>query len=156
MPLLKDNDMKPGRAYLLILVTTLIMCPQAATAGKQEKIASLSATAKGKGTISIGDSRKHNISAVVVNLKEGGEADIVLVTDLQLFVRGTWTAPEDISKGIALKITGGIVSGNATGAGTLFVRSGAKSIDKLSLEARGSGRDTITVEFTANKEDEKP
>lgn len=148
--------MKSRVAYLLILMITLFVYAQGWTAGKQEKITSLSATAKGEGTVSIGDSKKHKISAIVVSLKEGGEAEIVLVTDIQLFVRGTWTAPEEISKGIALKITGGIVSGNATGAGTLFVRSDAKSIDRLSFEAKGSGRDTVTVEFTADKENEKP
>ena len=45
--------------------------------------------------------------------QENGEADITLFTDLQLFAKGQWSAAADPSKGIPLKITGGIVDGPA-------------------------------------------
>jgi hypothetical protein len=56
---------------------------------------------------------KSKIKSVYINLKENGEADITLFTDLQLFAKGQWSAPADPSKGIPLKITGGIVDGPA-------------------------------------------
>jgi hypothetical protein len=87
---------------------------------------------------------------VVVTLRENGEAEIVVVTDMQLFARGRWTKPTDLSQGIALKITGGTVAGNAKGSGKLFLRPDGKSIDKLNFEAKSSARSKVTVDFVAD------
>jgi hypothetical protein len=85
-------------------------------------------------------------------LKENGEADITIFTDLQLFAKGQWSAPADPSKGIPLKITGGIVDGSAVGSGTLFLTVDGKSPSKLSIQAKGAGSRRVTVEFVANRE----
>jgi len=78
---------------------------------------------------------KSKIKSVYINLKENGEADITLFTDLQLFAKGQWSAPADLSKGIPLKITGGIVDGTATGRGTLFLSADGNSQSKLNIKA---------------------
>ncbi len=139
---------------VFILVAVVVAGVQALAA--PQKITSLSTTAKGQGTITISDpvsgEKKHDVHSVVVTLKENGDAEIVLVTDMQLFARGRWTAPSDLTKGIALKINGGIVTGNANGNGKLFLRPDAKSIDKLSFDAKGAGRSKVTVQFLASKE----
>jgi len=86
-------------------------------------------------------------------LKENGEADITLFTDLQLFAKGQWSAAADPSKGIPLKITGGIVDGPATGSGTLFLSADGKSPSKLNIQAKGAGSRKVIIEFVANRED---
>ncbi|HEV8134338.1 MAG TPA: hypothetical protein VGP85_06665 [Pyrinomonadaceae bacterium] len=68
-------------------------------------------------------------------MKENGEADITLFTDLQLFAKGQWSAAADPSKGIPLKITGGIVDGSATCSGTPFLSADGKSPSKLNIQA---------------------
>jgi len=117
-----------------------------------QRITSLTSTAKGQGTITFSDGDKQKISAVLVILKENGEAEITLYADIQLYGQGTWKAGEDLSKGIDLKITGGIVSGNAAGTGKLFLRDDGKSIDRLNISAGEADSSSLKVEFTAAEE----
>ena len=94
---------------------------------------SLEASAKGEGTLSVGK-EKFKLYTVVVKLKAGGEAEITLVSDISLFVAGEWSAGDDISKGIDLKITGGTSQGSSAGTGKLFLTADAKSIARLTLQ----------------------
>jgi hypothetical protein len=149
--------MKPGLAQLLIVTLALLTCTSAGTATTQT-VTSLTANAKGQGTVTIADpeapngARTHNVNSVVVTLRENGDAEIVLVSDMQLFARGRWSASADASRGISLKITGGIVTGSAKGSGKLFLRSDNKSIDRLNFEVNGIGRSKVTVNFVADKQ----
>jgi hypothetical protein len=142
------------KSQLLTLVAVMLACVQVLAA--PQKITSLNTTAKGQGTITISDplsgEKKHDVHSVVVTLKENGDAEIVLVAEMQLFARGRWTAPSDLTKGISLKINGGIVTGSASGSGKLFLRPDAKSIDKLSFDAKSNARSKVTVQFVASKE----
>lgn len=139
-----------------LLLALMLVFVQTPLAVAPQKITSLSTTAKGQGTITISDrlsgDKTHKVNSVVVTLRENGDAEIVLVAEMQLFARGRWTAPSDLSKGIALKINGGIVTGSATGSGKLFLKPDAKSIDKLSFDAKSSARSKISVQFVADKE----
>ena len=120
-----------------------------------QKITSLNTTAKGKGTITISDIDKHQITSVLVILKEGGEADLTFYADLQLAAQGTWSLAKSLEEGINLRITGGVVSGNATGTGKLFLRKDGKSIDKLNIKATSADGSIVTVEFVADKDSSK-
>jgi hypothetical protein len=137
---------------LVILVVALLawLPIPAAT----QKLTSLTATAKGQGTITVSDpgspERKRPLNSIVVTLRENGDVEIVVVTDMQLFARGRWTKPADLTQGIALKITGGTVAGNAKGNGKLFLRADGKTIDKLNFEAKSSARSKVVVAFIAD------
>jgi hypothetical protein len=120
-----------------------------------QKITSLTTSAKGQGTISISNIDKHQISSVLVILKENGEADFTLYADLQLSAQGTWSMGKSLEEGINLKITGGVVSGNLNGAGKLFLRKDGKSIDKLNIEATTADERKVTVDFVAEKPADK-
>ena len=120
-----------------------------------QKITSLNASAKGKGTISISDIDKHEITSVLVILKEGGEADLTFYADLQLAAQGIWSIDKSLEEGINLKITGGVVSGNAIGTGKLFLRKDGKSIDKLNIKATSADGSNVTVDFVADKDSSK-
>ena len=140
------NTQLSNTLYLAI-VLVLVMSADAAA----QRITSLTSTAKGQGTVTIADVDKHKITAVLVILKENGEAEITLYADLQLYGQGTWSAGEDQSEGIDIKITGGIVSGNATGTGKLFLRDDGKSIARLTINAATSSGGKVKVEFTAEE-----
>lgn len=116
-----------------------------------QKITSLNTSAKGKGTITIADLDKHEITSVRVILKEGGEADLTFYTDLQLSAQGNWSIGKSLKDGIDLKITGGVVSGNASGTGKLFLLKDGKSIDKLNIQATSADDSKVTVDFVADK-----
>jgi hypothetical protein len=135
-------------ATLLVL---LISAPAIA-----QRITSLTTTANGHGTVTISDIDKHTINGVLVILKENGEAEITLYADMQLYGQGTWSAPEDLSQGIDLKITGGVVSGNANGTGKLFLRADRKSIDRLTITAATADGSKIQLQFTAEEKKTPP
>ena len=119
-----------------LLFLTLMAIPNLAA---PQALTSLLATARGQGTLIVG-SEEFKITNVVVKLKEDGTGEITLVTDLQLFVTCTWSATDDLSKGIDLKITGGTNEGSAQGSGKLFLRADGKSIAKLSIEGMSNTR----------------
>ena len=148
--------MKLKLAQLFIVALALLTFTPASTATQTQSITSLTATAKGQGTMTVSDPQaaenKRPVNSVVVTLREGGEAEIVIVTDIQLTARGSWKAPSDVSKGITLKITGGVVEGNAKGSGKLFLRADHKTIDRLNFEVRSIGRSKVTVNFVADKD----
>ncbi|HEY6802333.1 MAG TPA: hypothetical protein VI306_02035 [Pyrinomonadaceae bacterium] len=123
-----------------------------ATASPSPKITSLTAKADGEGTITT-DLDKKKISAVLVTLKEDGSAQISLFSDMQLLVEGTWS--QSGNQTVDLKITGGIVSGSATGSGKLLLRKD-NSIKKLSLRVKSSNNGVVTVEFVAASPVDKP
>lgn len=138
--------------FTTTLALTIAMALLLSVVAVAQKITSLDASAKGKGTISISDIDKHEITSVLVILKEGGEADLRFYADLQLAAQGTWSSGKSLEEGINLKITGGVVSGNATGNGKLFLRKDGKSIDKLNIQATSADGSKVKVDFVADKD----
>jgi hypothetical protein len=130
----KEVLMKINRLFgafaATLTVLTLLASPNLA---RPQKFTSLLATANRKGTLTVG-SEKFDVTAVVVKLKEDGVAEITIITDLQLFLSGTWSSPADPSAAIDLKITGGATGSGATGSGKLLLRPDGKSIASLSLQ----------------------
>jgi len=128
------------------MLLALLTLPGIAT-GQQPK--SLVATAKGEGTIRLGK-EKFKIHAVVVKLFEDGKAEINLVTDITVFITGTWSRGADADKAISLTITGSVTPGNRDGTGKLFLGDDRKSIAGLKLEVtnKGTGK-TISADFVA-------
>ncbi len=134
---------KCGPIILLIVFISVAVAAQ--------QLTSLNASAKGKGIIKVSDIDQHKINSVMIILKESGDADFTFYTDLQLSAQGSWSVGESLSQGIDLKITGGVVSGNATGTGKLFLRKDGKSIDRLTIEAKSADGGKITVDFVADQ-----
>lgn len=136
----------PTTSAALIVLTLLAMSGLASAQGS----GSLLVTANGKGTLTVGN-EEFKVTSVVVKLKEDGTAEITLVTDLQLFVTGTWSKAADSGAGIDLKITGGATGGSAQGSGKLLLRPDSKSIDKLTIEAMSNtAKRKIRLEFVAD------
>lgn len=128
-------------SLLTFLATPSLAAPQALT--------SLSATARGQGTLKVGR-EEFKVYTVVVQLKEDGTGELTLVTDITVFVSCTWSAPADLSQGVDLKITGGTTASGAQGSGRLLLRPDGKSVASLSLQ--GSSNTTkrkVQLDFVA-------
>jgi hypothetical protein len=103
-------------------------------------------TAKGNGTLKVG-SEEFKITSVVIKLLENGKAEINLISEITIFISGTWSrgaTPNEIN----LQISGG-ASASFEGTGKLVVRD-RKTIDRLDLQ--GTSRATkrqIEVNFVA-------
>jgi hypothetical protein len=145
--------MKPKLVSTLLLV--LFVCWPTTAGIDDSRIKSFAGSAKGEGTITVSDNESHKITSVVINLREDGNAEFTFVSEIQLFAKGKWSAPSDLSKGISLKITGGVVEGDATGTGKLFLLPDGKTIDKLNIDAlgprNGAKNRKVTVVFVAEK-----
>ena len=125
----------------------LILFTCGATVAEDPK--SIVATANGEGSIKFGK-EELKIYAVVVKLFEDGKAEINLVTDISVFINGTWSRASDTAKAVDIKVTGGSVSGNLTGTGKIALTEDRKSITSLTLEViNASTRKTIRADFVA-------
>jgi len=124
----------------------------AVTASAQDK--SIVAHANGDGTLKIGD-EKFKVSTVVIKLFEDSKAEINLVSDITIFVSGTWSWKDDSKQVINLKISGGATGGGVEANGELFLRDSTeagqrRAIDRVSLD--GTSKTThrgMTLNFQA-------
>ena len=133
---------------ITVTLTLFTVLPLSILATPQRLI-SLSKNARGQGTITVGRETM-KIGTVVVNLREDATGEITLVADLQIFINCTWSAPDDLRKGIDLKVTGGTTSSGASGSGKLFLRADGQSIASLSIEgSSNTSNRKIKVNFAA-------
>jgi hypothetical protein len=117
-----------------------------------QRIVSLESLAHGKGTL-VMNGDEYKITGVLVVLKENGEAEFTLFTDMQLYGQGQWSAGKDLSQGIDLKITGGVVK-DAKGTGKLFLRADGKSIATLAMQGATNTGGKFEVGFVADDKNE--
>jgi hypothetical protein len=111
--------------------------------------ASLVASAKGEGTIKLGK-EEFKLNGVVVKLFADGKAELNLITDITVFITGTWSRTAETDKSIDLKITSSVTGGNLDGGGKLFLTDDRKSISGLKLQmVSKASRKTVTAEFVA-------
>ncbi len=115
---------------------------------------SIVAHANGDGTLKIGD-EKFKVSTVVIKLFEDNKAEINIVSDITIFVSGTWSWKDDSKQVINLKISGGATGGGVEANGELFLRDSSdagqrRAIDRVSLD--GTSKTThrgMTLNFQA-------
>lgn len=137
----------PNRTWVAVFVFLMIWTFAGVAVAQQPK--SLVATANGEGSIKFGK-EEFKIYAVVVKLFEDSKAEISLVTDITVFVNGTWSRTDEASKEINIKITGGSVRGNLDGGGKLLLTNDRKSIAGLNLEVLNqTTKKVIKADFVA-------
>ena len=115
----------------------------------QDQPASLTAHANGEGKIKLGK-EEFKLTAVVVKAFQDGKIEINLVTDITVFISGTWSRANESDKTIDVKITGNSMSGNLDGGGKLFLTEDRKSIAGLKLQVVNKlTKKTVSADFTA-------
>ena len=130
-----------------ICLMALVLALAMAAVGQQP--ASLVAKANGEGTIKFGK-EEFKLNAVVVKLFEDGKAEIQLVTDITVFIQGSWGRSRDTSRDLDLTITGNITSKSLEGGGKLYLSEDRKSITALKLEVVNRiSKKLIKVDFVA-------
>jgi hypothetical protein len=135
---------------ILILATMLWSILTVCTSAQQ--LASLNALAKGKGAMVTNGVDNYKLTGVLVILKENGEAQITLYSDIQLFAQGRWSVSKD-PKVINLKMSGGIAGGNANTKGKLILREDGKSIASLTAQGTGMSGSKYEINFVADEKD---
>ena len=133
---------------LLLLLFTQFLLPASA---QGQKCDSLTAIAKGNGVI-VDTFEERKFTAALAVLRQDGTALITLYSDLQLQAQGTWSPSDSSPVEILLKITGGELSGNATGTGKLLLSEDRKSIRELTIKGRSFAGREIAITFVAASE----
>ena len=137
------------RKYCLITSIALAVAITCSAFAADDPPASLVASAKGEGTIKLGK-EEYKLNAVVVKLFADGKAELNLITDITVFITGTWSRENETAKTIDLKITSSVTGGNLDGGGKIFLTDDRKSISGLKLQLLNKvSRKTITAEFVA-------
>lgn len=94
--------------------------------------------ANGEGTLKLGQ-EQFKITAIIVNLLDDKRAELRLVSDIIVFVSGTWTQNSESPEIIDLQITGGATPGGLECVGQLTLGKDSKEV-KLIL--KGQSRTT--------------
>ena len=123
--------MRRGRKLSVVVV--LVMLGVTLVAGKPQENQSRLAVANGQGTLRVGDER-FKISTVIVKLLDDRKAEITLVSDITVFLTGTWSNHGEAPEEVDLEVTGGASPGGMEGRGKVFLTSDGKSVTRLSLK----------------------
>lgn len=126
-------QLKRKHHIMSLILTTLMLSVIPAFAAFQEQKSRV-ASADGEGTLRIGR-ETFKVNAVVAKLIEDGTAEITLLTDITVFVSGTWKRNSDSEKVIDLNITGTATKGGVTGSGQIFIADDGKSLARLKFQA---------------------
>lgn len=123
---------KPRKQKLSVVIA-LVMLGATPFAGQAQENQSRLATAKGQGTLRVGEER-FKINSVIVKLIEDRKAEITLVSDITVFLTATWSnhgaSPEEFD----LEFTRGANAGSVEGRGKVFLSSDGKSVTRFSLK----------------------
>jgi hypothetical protein len=140
-----------ARSIALCLLVLFFAVP--ALAQQQTEPKSVVAHANGTGTIKLGD-EEFKVSAVVIKLFEDGKAEISVVSEITIFMSGTWTRSADTATLIKLKVTAGATGGGVDAAGDLYLRDDGqaehRAIDRFTLQGESkTTHKVIALDFKA-------
>jgi hypothetical protein len=139
------------RSVALFFLVLLFALP--AWAQQQTEPKSVVAYANGTGTIKLGD-EQFKVTAVVAKLFEDGKVEISIVSDITIFMSGTWTRSADSANVLKLKITAGAAGSGVDASGDLSLRENGqaeqKGIDSVSLQGESkTTHQVVALDFKA-------
>ncbi|HEV2827522.1 MAG TPA: hypothetical protein VGW76_07930, partial [Pyrinomonadaceae bacterium] len=135
------------RHYLLLILLFAQVClPLSAQSQQSEPIR---AFARGHGSI-VSAVEERKVYAVLVVLRQDGQALITIYSDLQLQAQGTWSPTSSSPEEIQLKVTGGELNGSLSGTGKLLLSDDRMSFKELTITGRSFDGLEMTLRFIAD------
>lgn len=136
-------DRKVLMAVLVLVVALVGATPIAKTQEKQSRLAH----SDGTGTLKIGN-EAFKISSVVVKLIDDRALELTLISNITVFLSGTWSSASESQHEFDLEITGGATPGGLQATGKLLLNKDGRSVVRLTF--KGVNRTTkrpIAAEF---------
>ena len=120
---------------LIIAASVFVLAMLSATffVGNAQESESRQAQANGTGTLRVGD-EKFKISSAIVKLLPDSKAEIILVSDITVFLSANWSNHTASQQEIDLQITGGASAGGLEGTGKLSLSDDGKAVKRLTLK----------------------
>lgn len=134
-------------ASLLMLV---LLASTVVVADAQERHTRLTHS-NGNGTLKVGR-EEFKVTSVVVKLMDDHQAEITLVSDITVFLTGTWSPSDNNAQAIDLEITGGASGGGVEATGKLLLSENGNEV--VTLEIKGANRiskRSIVLSFQGTK-----
>lgn len=127
-----------------IFVVSMLATSGAAVAPQeaQDRLAEV----KGDGTLKLGQ-EEFKITAISVSLLGDQRAEIRLVSDIIVFVSGTWSQARESPEVFDLQITGGASSGGLDCAGKLTLAKDTKNVQLILKGKSRTSKRPIDVYF---------
>jgi hypothetical protein len=91
------------------------------------------AVSSGQGTLKVGNER-FQINSVIVKLLPDRKAEITVVSDITVFLNGTWSNQAGSQQEIDLQFTGTESRGGFEGSGKVSLGSEGNSVTRMSLQ----------------------
>jgi len=132
------------------LLMFVLLASTVVVADAQESQSRL-ANSNGNGTLKVGR-EEFKVTAVVVKLMDDHQAEITLVSDITVFLTGTWSASDNNAQAINLEITGGASGGGVEATGKLLLSENGKEV--VTLDIKGANRiskRSIVLSFQGTK-----
>lgn len=105
------------------------------------------AYANGEGKLKVGQ-EQFKVTGVVVKLLDDRKAEITLISDITVFISGTWTQNGESQEDYDLEITGGASPGGLECIGKLRLGKDTKSEVRLTLKGRSrTTKKIVEVQF---------
>ena len=111
----------------------------------QQEVKYRLAHANGEGTLKVGQ-EQFKVTAVVVKLVDDQRAEITLVSDITIFLSGTWSQNGESQEAFDLQMTGGASAG-LEGTGKLTVGKDTKDLRLILKGKSRTTKKTIEVYF---------
>lgn len=145
--------MRVTRKFAFCLLLLSFVLPAWAQQQQQPEPKSVVAHANGTGTIKLGD-EQFKVTAVVAKLFEDGKVEISVISDITIFLSGTWTRSTDSANTIKLKITAGAAGSGVDASGDLFLREDSqaeqRAIDHVTLQGESkTTHQVVSLDFKA-------
>ena len=107
--------------------------------------------ANGVGTLKVGQ-EQFKISAIVVKLIEDRKAEITIISDITIFINGTWAPSSESAGEFDIQITGGASAGGLEGAGKLNLGKDPKPELRFTLKGKSrTSKKPVEVNFVGNQ-----
>ena len=135
--------LKQSIAAASILVMSMFGTSGAVAA--QQEVKYRLAHANGQGTLKVGQ-EQFKVTAVVVKLVDDQKAEITLISDITIFLSGTWSQNGESEDAFDLQITGGASSG-LEGAGKVTLGKDTKDVRLIVKGKSRTTKKTIEVYF---------
>lgn len=94
------------------------------------------AHANGQGTLKVGQ-EQFKVTAVVAKLLDDRKAELTLISDITIFISGTWSQNGESQEEFNLQLTGGASPGGLEGGGKLTLGKNTKDL-KLILKGKST------------------
>ena len=109
------------------------------------------AHANGTGTLKVGQ-EQFKITGVVVKLLDDRRAEITIISDITIFISGTWSQSGTSQEDFELQIAGGASRGGLEGGGKLNFAKETESDLRLTLKGKSRAtKKSIEVNFQGKK-----